>query len=96
VRRADLFAAATLIRERLAIADQDAPGAPLEATRRSPLAPDFCRYDDLVDYIASTYAIAPTAVLDLPRAMVHQLFRNRQLSRPDGELAVFAPSDALL
>lgn len=96
VRRADLFAAAQLIRERVAIADQDAPGAPLEATRRSPLAPDFCHYDDLVDYVASTYALAPTAVLDLPRALVHQLYRNRQLSQPDGELTVFAPSDALL
>jgi hypothetical protein len=96
VARCDLFAATELIRERFAIADQDAPGAPLEATYRSPVAPGFCYYDDLVEYFATTYHLAPAAVLDLPRALIHQLYRTRQLSQPDGELAVFAPSDSLL
>lgn len=80
----------------MALADQDAPGAPIESARPSALTPPFCYYDDLVDYMATAYHVPPLAVLDLPRALVHQLYRNRQLARPDGELNVFAPSDALL
>jgi hypothetical protein len=95
-RRADLPAAAALVAARLALADQDAPGADLETTRRSLVAPPFCYFDDLVDYVSRTYHVPPGAVLDLPRALVHQLYRNRLLSAPDGELSVFAPSDALL
>lgn len=96
VAACDLFAATAALRARFAAAEQDAPGASLEDRRRPLVAPPFCYFDDLVDYFSSHYHLSPEQVLDLPRALVHQLYRNRQLSEPDGELSVFAPSDALL
>lgn len=95
----DLFAAERLVRERVQTAEQDAPSAPCGergAARPNPLLPDFCPVDDAVDWLCSRYPLTPAQALDLPRALVHQLWRNRQLAQPEGELAVIAPSDALL
>ena len=98
VRRCDLVSAAGAIRARLAEVEQDALGAPLEenAQARSPLAPDFNYFDSLVDSLGVRYGYTPDEILDLPRALVHQLARNHALSSEDGELLVFAPSDQLL
>lgn len=97
VAACDLFAAERLIRERLDDAEQDAPGYDGSCSgRRSLAAPEFCYYDELVSFFGETYHLAPDEVLDLPRALVLQIYRNRVLSQPDGELNVFAPSDVLL
>ena len=101
VAACDLFAAERIVRERWQTAEQDAPAAECAepGARRaapSPLLPEFCPVDDVVDWLCSRYHLTPAQTLDLPRALVNQLWRNRQLAQPDGELAVIAPSDALL
>jgi hypothetical protein len=98
VAACDLFAAEKILAGRLRTAEQDAPAAAYESGAGTPsaAAPEFCAVDDLVDWLSTTYGLSPAAALDVPRALVHQLWRNRQLAQPDGELAVFAPSDALL
>lgn len=96
VAACDLFAAEKLIVDRLALAEQDAPGAPWEPGRHSAVAPPFCYFDDLAVHLARSYGVPVAAALDLPRALVHQLWRAEQLAQPDGELNVFAPSDRLL
>ena len=96
VRRCDLFGAADALRARLAEAEQDA-GAPATGPgHRSAAAPDWNYFDGLVDVLGRTYHYTPDQILDLPRALVHQLARNATLSGPEGECAVFAPSDSLL
>lgn len=98
VRRCHLFAAAEAITARLAEVEQDAPSQDFATVgqTRSAAAPDWNYFDGLVDVLARTYHLTPDEILDLPRALVHQLARNTTLGSPDGELAVFAPSDALL
>lgn len=96
VRRCDLFAAAAAIRARLAEVEQDAPGEAGETGHRSAAAPDHNYFDSLVDVLGRTYHYTPEEILDLPRALVHQLSRAQLLTTPDGEISVFAPSDALL
>ena len=99
VRRVDLFAAELAIRAWLETTAQDTLGdaGPGDgfALARSAAAPAHCFADELVEYFARTYGLAPAAILDLPVMLVHQLLRARALGQEDGDLAVFAPSDAL-
>jgi hypothetical protein len=95
VLRCEQEPAATTIREFLARASQDAAAPECDAVE-APAAPERCPIDNVVDYAARTYHLHPDAVLDLPIALLHQLYRDHLLSLPDGELAVFAPSDDLL
>jgi hypothetical protein len=101
VRRCDLFAADQAIAEWLNATGQDEPGAPCAEDStpqkpRSPLAPQHCFADELVETFAARYQLPPAAVLDLPVALVNQLLRARLIHTEDGELALFAPSDSLL
>jgi len=96
VRRCDLFAAAAAIRARLAEVEQDAPGDAHETGHRSAAAPDHNYFDSLIDVLGRTHHYTPDEILDLPRALVHQLTRAQLLATSEGEISVFAPSDALL
>lgn len=98
VRRCDLARAAVAIREFLELAQQDAPGeeADEHAPRRAPAAPERHPADNHVDYLMATYRMSHDEALDCPIALVNQLYRDRLLNLPEGELNVFAPSDLLL
>jgi hypothetical protein len=100
VRCCDVPRASAAIVAFIAQAFQDEPGAetdPLRPRRgHSEAAPDRCMTDNYVDYLMSVYRLSPDQALDLPIALHYQLYRERALAQPDGELEVFAPSDALL
>ncbi len=96
VRRCDLFAAERAIHEWLQVAEQDGHCGVSAKVTRSRLTPEHCYPDDLTNHLCSTYTIAPTQVLDLSVALVNQLWRAELLTRPNSELSVSAPSDALL
>lgn len=86
------------LRARLRAADQDEPasdGEPGEALP-SPAAPPVNQWDDLADYYSRLWSVPPGYVLDMPRALLWQLHRNRLLAQPEGELLVIDPSDSLL
>lgn len=86
------------LRARLRAADQDEPaadGEPGEAAP-SPAAPPVNQWDDLADYYSRLWSVPPGYVLDMPRALLWQLHRNRLLAQPEGELLVIDPSDSLL
>jgi hypothetical protein len=100
VRHCDVAKAAQSIRAFLLQSDQDEPGIEESNVYRpriySSAAPDRCGADNFVDYAVKTFRLTPDQALDIPIALLHQLYREQLLATPDGELAVFAPSDALL
>jgi hypothetical protein len=95
VRCCDLQRAIAAIHGFLDNTEQDAPGA--EAARTVSLAaPDRRGVDNQVEWLMANYAMTHDQALDFPIAVANQLYRDRLLQRADGELEVFAPSDALL
>lgn len=96
VRRCDLSAAISSIQAFLAATYQDNAGDDAKVRRRGSAAPERDETDNQVDYLMTVYRLTAEQALDLPLALAHQLYRERQLQKPDGDLNVFAPSDALL
>lgn len=100
VRACDVARAAGSIRQFIAQSQQDEPGVDepnvLRKRVHSAAAPDRCGTDNFVDYVMRNYGLTPDQALDAPIALFHQLYREQLLAGPDGELAVFSPSDALL
>jgi hypothetical protein len=97
-RACDVSQAVSAIREYLVRATQDEPGyeTDIDGPKRGLATPDRCGPDNFVAYVMRNYGLTPDQALDLPIALFNQLYREQMLSTEDGELAVFAPSDALL
>ena len=102
VRCCDVQAAAAAIDHFIDRAFQDEPGEEVEAEKGkvkrryvSPLAPERCALDNLVEWSMRQYDMTPDQVLDFPIALHNQLYRERMLQAPESELAVVAPSDRL-
>lgn len=97
VRQCDFSAACAAVQAFLRITEQDAPPPSAGSRLRAgPATPDRCAADNLVDWLMTTYRMTHAEALDLPLAVGHQLYRERLLQQPDGDLEVFAPSDSLL
>lgn len=102
VEKCDVAETSAEIVRFIAQSEQDAPGGeetetkPKKKKRRSSAAPPRCYADNFVEHVMRNYGLTPDQALDLPIALFNQLYREHLLSQPDGELAVFAPSDALL
>lgn len=88
-------AAAYLIKERIDLADMDAPPAETGSCAPSLAAPPCCIIDDLRVHFAA-HGISLSELLDQPKALLLQFVRAEALAAPDGELDVIDPSDALM
>lgn len=101
VRQCDLGAALAIIREFVGIAEQDetcSVASDDDAPRvfQSAAAPERHHADNIISYLMAEFRLSHDEALDFPTAIANQLYRERVLSTPDGELSVFAPSDSLL
>jgi len=101
VARCELEPVIAAVHEFLERTDQDQTGeettGDAQSRRyRSPISPDRQPADNLVDYLMTAYRLSHAEALDFPIALGNQLYRERLLQQPEGELQIFAPSDRLL